>query len=137
MAVSTKTFNDVELDSFFQERIIDNNGVDVTDINAGLTNLFAFFNEKEDTLYENERYMVKDYENGYPDLVARNSILCDQKYWWWILLMNRLENPMTDIKTHWVYSILDRSDINNFVNQSNENIDSQRDNRIGSIVELN
>ena len=137
MAVSTKTFNDVELDSFFQERIIDNNGISVTDINAGLTNLFGFFNEKEDTMFETQRYMVKEYEEGYPDLVARNSILSDQIYWWWILLMNRLENPFTDIKKHWVYSILDRTDISSFVNQSNENIDSQRDNRIGSIVELN
>ena len=51
--------------------------------------------------------------------------------------MNRLENPMIDIKTHWIYSVLDKSDINSFVNQSNDNIDSQRDNRIGSIVELN
>lgn len=137
MAVSTKTFNDIELDSFFQERIIDNNGINVTDINAGLTNLFGFFNEKENNMNETERYMVKDYEAGYPDLVARNSILNDQKYWWWILLMNRLENPMIDIKTHWIYSVLDKSDINSFVNQSNDNIDSQRDNRIGSIVELN
>lgn len=137
MAVSTKTFNNVELDSFFQERIIDNNGINVTDINAGLTNLFGFFNEKEDTMFETQRYMVKDYEEGYPDLVARNSILSDQIYWWWILLMNRLENPFTDVKKHWVYSILDRTDIDSFVNKSNENVDSQRDKRIGSIVELN
>ena len=137
MAVSTKTFNDVELDSFFQERIIDNNGISVTDINAGLTNLFGFFNEKEDTMFETQRYMVKEYEEGYPDLVARNSILSDQIYWWWILLMNRLENPFMDVKKHWVYSILDRTDIDSFVNKSNENVDSQRDKRIGSIVELN
>ena len=46
MAICTQSFNDIELDSFFQSRITDNNNVSVTDINAGLVNLFSYFNEK-------------------------------------------------------------------------------------------
>ena len=137
MAICTQSFNDIELDSFFQSRITDNNNVSVTDINAGLVNLFSYFNEREANMTETQRYMVRDFEEGYPDLVSRNSILSDQVYWWWILLANRLENPMTEIKPNCIYSILSRTDINDFINKSNENIDSQRNDRIGSIVELN
>ena len=41
----TKHINDISLDSFFQDRIVDPNGVSVTDINAGVRNLFYEFNE--------------------------------------------------------------------------------------------
>ena len=101
----TKHINDISLDSFFQDRIIDPNGVSVTDINAGLRNLFYNFNEYENNFTPDEKYFVSDIEEGYPDLVAKKSILGNQDYWWWITLLNRLENPMTDFKTNWVYSI--------------------------------
>ena len=52
MSVSTNSLNDVSFDSFFQEKIVDNNGVSVTDINLGLVNLFKNFNEQADNFTE-------------------------------------------------------------------------------------
>lgn len=137
MAVSTNSLNDISLDSFFQEMIVDNNGKSVTDINLGLLNLFKTFNEYSDQLNEDERYLVHDFEEGYPDLVAKHSILSDQQYWWWVLLLNRLENPMTDLKTGWVYSINSQNQIAEFINNSNSQENSTNNKRIGTIVELN
>lgn len=131
-----KNINDISLHSFFQDRILDNNNISVTDINAGLCNLFYKFNENADNFNPTERFFVSDIEEGYPDLVAKKSILGDQEFWWWILLLNRLENPMTDIKTNWVYSINDEEQIIDFINTTNEN-NSSNNSRIGKVVELN
>ena len=137
MAVSTNSLNDVSLDSFFQDRILDNNGVSVTDINLGLNNLFKYFNMQEPNMEETQRYLVKEFEEGFPDLVAKKSIMQDQRYWWWLLLTNRLENPMTDIKTNFLYSVLSLNDINDFINSSNQSVESGNNSRLGTIVELN
>ncbi len=136
MAISTNSLNATNFDSFFQETILDNNGVAVTDINAGLINLFKTFNEEADNFSEVERYLVGEFEDGYPDLVAKNSNLANTKYWWWICLLNRLENPMTDIRANWIYAINSPATINSFINKSNQ-IMSTSNRRIGTIVELN
>lgn len=136
MAISTNSLNSTNFDSFFQEMILDNNGIAVTDINAGLVNLFKTFNEEADNFSEVERYLVGEFEEGYPDLVAKNSNLANIKYWWWICLLNRLENPMTDIRANWVYAINSPATINSFINKSNQ-IMSTSNRRIGTIVELN
>ena len=137
MAVSTNSLNDLPFDSFFQETVIDNNGVAVTDINAGLVNLFSRFNEEANNFEDSQLYLVSEFEEGYPDLIAKHSILGDQQYWWWICLLNRLENPMTDLKRNWIYSINDFQQIADFINKSNETGSSSNNNRIGKIVELN
>lgn len=132
----TKHINDISLDSFFQDRIVDPNGVSVTDINAGLRNLFYNFNEYENNFTPDEKYFVSEIEEGYPDLVAKRSILGNQDYWWWITLLNRLENPMTDFKTNWVYSINNYTQISDFINTTNEKT-SSNSSRLGKVVELN
>ena len=132
----TKHINDISLDSFFQDRIVDPNGVSVTDINAGLRNLFYNFNEYENNFTPDEKYFVSEIEEGYPDLVAKKSILGNQDYWWWITLLNRLENPMTDFKTNWVYSINSYTQISDFINTTNEET-SSNSSRLGKVVELN
>ena len=131
----TKHINDISLDSFFQDRIVDPNGVSVTDINAGLRNLFYNFNEYENNFTPDEKYFVSEIEEGYPDLVAKRSILGNQDYWWWITLLNRLENPMTDFKTNWVYSINNYTQISDFINTTNEET-SSNSSRLGKVVEL-
>lgn len=137
MAISNNYLNDINFDSFFQERIIDNNGVSVTDINAGLGNLFTRFNEEAKNFVESQRYLVSEFEEGYPDLIAKHSILGDQDYWWWICLLNRLEDPTMDLKNNWIYSINDRNQIEDFINKSNDTGSSNSNKRIGTIVELN
>lgn len=137
MALSTNYLNDESFNSFFQQKIVDNNGIAVTDINLGLRNLFDTFNEKAEYIFESERYIVSDNDAGYPDLIAMNSILGSQRYWWWITLLNRLENPMTDFKSNWVYSINSQETINYIINASNDVNNSTNNSRIGKLVELN
>lgn len=130
--------NAINFDSFFNKTIKDQNNNTVTDINAGLDNLFTYFNDVADSLYEVQNYLVSEYEEGYPDLVANNSALGSQEYWWWILLLNRLEDPLIDIKYNWVYSINSEQQINNFIESSNNNATNNEENtRIGSVIELN
>lgn len=134
----TNALNSITFNSFFQSRILDNNKISVTDINKGLQNLFKTFNENEERLFfETERYLVSEYEEGYPDLIARNCQLGRLQYWWWIVLLNRLENPMTDLKTGWAYSINPPEQITEFINISNSDNSTNANSRIGTLVELN
>lgn len=129
--------NNINFDSYFDKTVIDNNGNTVTDINAGLDNLFAYFNNAEYNLNTSQSYLVSEYEEGYPDLVAYRSILGSQQYWWWVLLLNKLDDSFTDIKYNWVYSINDAQQINSFIENSTEANTSEDENRLGKIVELN
>lgn len=129
--------NNVNFDSYFSKTITDNNGNTVSDINAGLDNLFAYFNNAEYNLTVSQSYLVSEHEEGYPDLVAYKSILGSQQYWWWILLLNKLEDPFNDIKYNWVYAINDTTQINNFIAGSTESNSESEESRIGTVVELN
>ena len=129
--------NNINFDSYFDKTAVDNNGNTVTDINAGLDNLFAYFNTAEYNLSTTQSYLVSEYEEGYPDLVAYRSILGSQQYWWWVLLLNKLDDSFTDIKYNWVYSINDAQQINNFIENSTEANTSEDENRLGKVVELN
>lgn len=129
--------NNINFDSYFDKTVVDNNGNTVTDINAGLDNLFAYFNTAEYNLTTTQSYLVSEYEEGYPDLVAYRSILGSQQYWWWVLLLNKLDDSFTDIKYNWVYSINDAQQINSFIENSTEANTSEDEDRLGKIVELN
>ena len=129
--------NNINFDSYFDKTAVDNNGNTVSDINAGLDNLFAYFNTAEYNLTTTQSYLVSEYEEGYPDLVAYRSILGSQQYWWWVLLLNKLDDSFTDIKYNWVYSINDAQQINSFIENSTEANTSEDENRLGKVVELN
>lgn len=129
--------NNINFDSYFDKTAVDNNGNTVTDINAGLDNLYAYFNTAEYNLSTTQSYLVSEYEEGYPDLVAYRSILGSQQYWWWVLLLNKLDDSFTDIKYNWVYSINDAQQINSFIENSTEANTSEDENRLGKVVELN
>jgi hypothetical protein len=127
----------INLDSFFSKQTIDNNGNTCTDINLGLDKLFANFNYFELNIKEEQRYLVSEYEENYPDLVAMHSILQSQEYWWWILLMNSLEDPLSDIKSNWVYSINSQEQITEFLKIVNEDTSTVNTNgAIGETVTL-
>lgn len=129
--------NSVNLDSYFPDVIVDPNGESVCDMNAGLYNLFKQYNDYEYKLVEVERYLVREYEEDYPDLIALYSALGSQKYWWWLLLLNRLDDGFTDLKTNCIYSINSQEQINNFINTSNNEIITEEKSRIGTVIELN
>lgn len=137
MGIKKNTACSVNLDSFFPETIVDPNGVSVTDINAGLDTLFRMYNEEEERYTESQRYLVREFEEAYPELVAKNSILESQFYWWWILFTNRLEDPFVDLKHHWIYSVLSTTSINNLIEKSNKIVENKSTQRIGNVIELN
>lgn len=130
MSVETK-----KLESYFPTVLKDNNGNPASDINEGLMNLFIPI--RENGISYSQEYLVSDFEEGYPDLVARDSQLKDSDYWWWILLMNGLTDPLVGIKANWVYGIMSISSIDSLVADINNSQNSATDERIGEIVELN
>jgi len=129
--------NTTQFNSFFEQTILDNNGIPVTDINAGLVKLFTFFNDQANNLGEVQNYLVREHEEAYPDLIAINSAYGDQEFWWWLLLLNRLEDPFTQLKASWVYSINSPEQVNNLINAANQTDRGQGADRAGTIVELN
>lgn len=127
-------------DSFFKKTISDNNNQTVTDINEGLNKLFNKYVLNEVNLQEDQRYLVSENEEGYPDLVAKNSILNDPSLWWWFLLSNRLEDPLEDIEHNYTYSVVNQNQMKQVVNDSWANTivsGSNTNSKIGKIVELN
>ena len=131
-----KSTNNIKLDSFFSKTTIDNNGKNCTDINDGLIKLFDMLNAERYNLGEVQRYIVSEYEDGYPDLVAMNSALKSQDYWWWILALNSLEDAFVDIKENWVYSINSEEQITGLINEANKSKSTSETN-IGKDIELN
>lgn len=132
----TQVTNNIKLDSFFSKTTIDNNGKNCTDINDGLIKLFDMLNAERYNLGEVQRYIVSEYEDGYPDLVAMNSTLKSQDYWWWILALNSLEDAFVDIKENWVYSINSEEQITGLINEANKSKSTSETN-IGKDIELN
>jgi len=131
------TTNNVNYDSFFAETIVDSKGISVVNMNEGIDNLFKYFNENAWSFEEIQQYLVTEFEEGYPDLLALNSALGDSRFWWWILMLNRLDDPFEDIKQNWVYAINSPSQISSFIQGSNNTNTSKATSRIGKIVELN
>jgi len=129
--------NSVNLDSYFPDVIVDPNGESVCDINAGLYNLFKQYNDYEHNFSEVERYLIREYEENYPDLVALYSAFGSQKYWWWFLLLNKLADGFEDLKTNHIYSINSPTQVNSFINASNNEIITEEKSRIGTVIELN
>lgn len=129
--------NNINYDSFFKEIITDSKGISVSDMNEGIDNLFKYFNENAWSFEEIQQYLVTEFEEGYPDLLALNSALGNSQYWWWVLMLNRLDDPFEDIKQNWVYAINSSSQISSFIQGSNNVDTSKTTNRIGIVVELN
>lgn len=128
----------IEFNSFFSDVLVDNNGNNCSDINKGLDELFDFYNQCADNFYAQQRYLVKEDEDGYPDLVAHRSLLKSEKFWWWICFLNKVEDPIGEFGANWVYSIPSANQIADFIYASDENDDkTARDSMIGQLVSLN
>lgn len=129
--------NSIKFDSFFSETIVDNNGISVADINKGLDNLYKYFNDNEYKTIPDQQYLVTEFEDSYPDLVARNSILNDENYWWWILFLNREEDALYGIRANWLYFLLSTTQLSSFITNSNTTNGYKVNSQIGKIIELN
>lgn len=127
--------NSIRYNSFFSESTVDNNGQACSDVNVGLKKLYQALNDNWYNLGEVQRYLVSEDEDGFPELVAKHSVLSSQAYWWWILFLNRLDNPLVDIKENWIYSINSRDQISNFITQSN-NDENRVESEIGKVITI-
>lgn len=127
--------NNIKYDSFFSKTTVDDNGQNCSDVNVGLKKLYEALNNNWYSFGEVQRYLVSEDEDGFPELVAKHSVLRSQDYWWWILFLNRLDNPLTDIKENWIYSINSTDQISNFVNQSNTT-ENMTESEIGKVITI-
>ena len=123
------------LQSFFDTTLLDNRGKNVSDINKGLLELFPSINDTN--LEEAQYYLVSNFEEGYPELVAKNSAFSNTAYWWWLLLLNGLCDPLNDIKENWVYGTTTSNTVDSVVTEVNNEGSSEVENRVGQTVELN
>lgn len=126
--------------NFFQNRILDDNKISVSDINTGLNNLFAKFVNNETNLVDDQRYLVSENEENYPDLVALHSNLNDATLWWWLMMINRLDDPLKDIESNYTYSIANQAQMQNTINDVWANTvetSNGTSSRIGQTIELN
>ena len=129
--------NDINFDSYFTDIIVDSKGISVCDMNAGLNNLYKYFNENKNQFSTTQRYLVPEQDEGYPDIVAYKSILGSQAFWWWILLLNQQDDAFTGIKQDWAYSIVSGNQISTFIQNSTSADEASTDERIGTVIELN
>ena len=129
--------NSINYDSFFTKTVVDPNGVTVCDMNAGLDNLYKYFNDYADRFDTAQRYFVPEHEEGYPDLIAARSILGSQDFWWWVLLLNRQDDAFEGLKQNWVYSIATGTQVETFIQDSTTAKEASSDDRIGTVIELN
>lgn len=127
--------NNIKYDSFFTERTVDNNGQGCSDVNAGLKKLYQGLNDNWYSFEEMQRYLVSQDEDGYPELVAKHSILGSQDYWWWILFLNRLDDPLTAIKENWIYSINSTDQISSFITETNS-LENRVESEIGKRITI-
>ena len=126
--------------SFFDNRVIDNNGIAVTDINTGINNLFLKYTVNAENLVDDQRYLVSENEENYPDLVAKNSLINNASLWWWFMMTNRLDDPLKDVEANYTYSIVTQSQMEDTINDTwANNIETSNgsNSRIGQIIELN
>lgn len=127
--------NTIKYDSFFSETTIDNNDQNCCDVNVGLKKLYQALNDKWYTFGEVQRYLVSEDEDGYPELMAKHCALESQEYWWWVLFLNRLDNPLVDIKENWIYSINSRDQISNFITSTND-LENRVESEIGKTIKI-
>ena len=126
--------------SFFDNRVIDNNGIAVTDINTGINNLFLKYTVNAENLVDDQRYLVSENEENYPDLVAKNSLINNASLWWWFMMTNRLDDTLKDVEANYTYSIVTQSQMEDTINDTwANNIETSNgsNSRIGQIIELN
>ena len=104
--------------SFFDNNVIDNNGIAVTDINTGINNLFLKYTVNAENLVDDQRYLVSENEENYPDLVAKNSLINNASLWWWFMMTNRLDDPLKDVEANYTYSIVTQSQMEDTINDT-------------------
>lgn len=120
--------------SYFNKTIVDNNGIAVSDINAGIKNLYDnVILPTDDSDYK--LFVVTEEDQGFPDLIA-HKYFGDQNYWYFFLLSNGIEDPFKEVTLGWAYGIVETSEaINNMQVAEEKSLETQS--RIGTTVTLN
>jgi len=122
-------------DTYFSERIIDNNGVSVSDINKGISTLIPIFIESLDLADEPQSIILDETYEGQPDLVAHDSsYFGDQDKWWVFCLSNFLNDPFKEVKSRWIYYLYDPVTYNTVTTTLTADNKSEK---IGTVVTLN
>lgn len=120
--------------SYFNETIVDNNGIAVSDINVGIKNLYDnVILPTDDSDYK--LFVVTEEDQGFPDLIAYK-YFGDQNYWYFFLLSNGIEDPFKEVTLGWAYGIVETSEaVNNIQVAEEKSLEAQS--RIGTTVTLN
>lgn len=126
--------------SYFSNIIVDNNGNTCSDINAGLQTLFSEFTQQRPYLSSTQKYFVAEFEEGYSDLIALNSMLGEAQLWWWVLLACRYDDALKYPEKDTILPIFEPIDLSlktaDSLAESSMAL-SEKETNINIVVELN
>ena len=134
MSVSSNSYQNFSY--WFSDRIVDNNGQSVSDINAGLLKLIPDMLDGINNIENCDgRFIVPDCQVGMPDAAAV-SFYSDENMWWYICFANLLSNPFTEFNSNLAYYVVNKDVLKNHnVSLNSQNVNKKS--KIGTIVELN
>lgn len=120
--------------SFFSDIIVDNNGIAVSDFNAGIKNLYNNIIVPSDSS-DYKMFIITEEDQGFPDLIA-HKYFGDQNLWYFFLLSNGIDDPFKELEVGWAYGAVDYAEAENSIDVAEESklvVQS----RIGETVTLN
>lgn len=121
---------------WFSNTIIDNNGENVSDINAGIEKLLPdMIDQLNNANNDHTRFIVPDCQIAMPDIAAQ-TFYKYESLWWYICLANLLDNPFNQYTNQYLFyaftlQILESHDI------KQQKSSTQQKSKIGTIIELN
>lgn len=106
---------------WFDERIVDNNDISVTDINKGLTKLIPdLIDELNNLDNAHQTFVVNEQNIGEPDaqayLIYGNPVL-----WWYICLSNLIDDPFEEFTSNKIFYAFDEK----YLSEHNVETESQ------------
>lgn len=120
--------------SFFENTIVDNNGIAVSDFNDGIKKLYDNVITPADTS-NYKMFIITEEDQGFPDLIAYK-YFGDQNLWYYFLLTNGIEDPFKQLDMGWAYGAVDYSDAKNSIDVAEES-KLVASSRIGDTITLN
>lgn len=120
--------------SFFSDTIVDNNGIAVSDFNAGIKNLYNNIIVPSDSS-DYKMFIITEEDQGFPDLIA-HKYFGDQNLWYFFLLSNGIDDPFKELEVGWAYGAVDYAEAQNSIDVAEES-KLVTQSRIGETVTLN
>lgn len=121
---------------WFSNTIIDNNGENVSDINAGIEKLLPdMIDQLNNANNDHTRFLVPDCQIAMPDIAAQ-TFYKYENLWWYVCLANLLDNPFKQYTNRYLFYAFTPKILEDH-NIAEQKTSAQQKSKIGTIIELN